>query len=148
MTALLAGAFSALFIYRVVRRPVAELIRGTQRVAGGDLDHARECLAAAMEIVAREDRAQSVAIALVHYASIAHAEGDFERAIRLHAAAAAATVMAMTPIAGVGEPQIRRSAWARSRGQWTARMPSEDSVAARLRPTIDRGSTTTTGGTG
>jgi len=38
LIALLAGLISALFIYRMVRRPVRRLIEGTQRVAGGDLD--------------------------------------------------------------------------------------------------------------
>ncbi|HSQ59279.1 MAG TPA: HAMP domain-containing protein, partial [Acidobacteriota bacterium] len=38
VVALLAGMVSALFIFRVVRRPVKRLIRGAQRVASGDLD--------------------------------------------------------------------------------------------------------------
>lgn len=38
VVALLAGLVSALFIFRVVRRPVKRLIRGAQRVASGDLD--------------------------------------------------------------------------------------------------------------
>lgn len=36
--AVIAGLFSALFVLRVVRRPVRALIRGTSRVAAGDLD--------------------------------------------------------------------------------------------------------------
>lgn len=38
LTALLLGAFSALFINRVVRVPVKRLIAGTQRIARGDLE--------------------------------------------------------------------------------------------------------------
>jgi two-component system NtrC family sensor kinase len=38
VVALLAGLVSAIFIFRVVRRPVNRLIRGAQRVASGDLD--------------------------------------------------------------------------------------------------------------
>lgn len=38
LTALITGAASALFIYRVVRVPVKRLIRGTRRIAEGDLD--------------------------------------------------------------------------------------------------------------
>ena len=38
LTALLIGAFSALFINRVVRVPVKRLIAGTQRIARGDLE--------------------------------------------------------------------------------------------------------------
>jgi two-component system NtrC family sensor kinase len=38
VVALLAGLVSALFILRVVRRPVQRLIRGARRVASGDLD--------------------------------------------------------------------------------------------------------------
>ena len=38
VVALLAGLVSAIFIVRVVRRPVNRLIRGAQRVASGDLD--------------------------------------------------------------------------------------------------------------
>ncbi|MCC6406296.1 MAG: HAMP domain-containing protein, partial [Planctomycetes bacterium] len=36
--AAIAGLFSAIFVLRVVRRPVHALIRGTSRVAAGDLD--------------------------------------------------------------------------------------------------------------
>ena len=38
VVALLAGLVSAIFIVRVVRRPVQRLIRGARRVASGDLD--------------------------------------------------------------------------------------------------------------
>jgi two-component system NtrC family sensor kinase len=38
VVAILAGLVSAIFIYRVVRRPVKRLIRGARRVASGDLD--------------------------------------------------------------------------------------------------------------
>jgi two-component system NtrC family sensor kinase len=37
LTALLVGAASAVFIYRGVRRPVRELIDGTEKIANGDL---------------------------------------------------------------------------------------------------------------
>lgn len=38
LTALLVGIAAAAFIYRVVRRPVRELIDGTERIARGDLE--------------------------------------------------------------------------------------------------------------
>ena len=38
LTALLVGVAAAAFIYRVVRRPVRELIDGTERIAQGDLE--------------------------------------------------------------------------------------------------------------
>jgi two-component system NtrC family sensor kinase len=38
LTALLVGMAAALFIYRVVRRPVRDLIDGTKRIANGDLE--------------------------------------------------------------------------------------------------------------